>query len=122
MVGAGVGLNDGVAACTMMPVVPVRLVDKTGKEFWTNAFLEQGSSGCFITSRLAAQLDSEKESTTITIDTVMSEGQKVQSTLVIGARVGPPFSDETFALPPLFTLDQIPASRQDKCRSEDVRR
>ena len=122
VVSAGVGVSDAKGGYTMMPVVPVRLIDKAGKEVCTNAFLDQGSSGCFITSRLASQLTLEKDEVTITIDTVASEGQEVTSAVVDGARVGSTSSDETFPLPPLFTLDHLPVSRQDKCRSEDLER
>ena len=106
----------------MMPVVSVRLMDKSEKEVQTNAFLDQGSSGCFITSRLVSQLGLEPEEVTITIDTVASEGRKVKSAVVDGAQVGPLSSDETFALPPLFALDQIPVSVQDRCHTDERRR
>ena len=120
--GVSIGLSGARGNCTMMPVVPVRLIGKAGKEVYTNAFLDQGSSGCFITSRLASQLSLEKDEVTITIDTVTSEGQEVASAVVDGARVGSTSSDEIFPLPPLFTLDHLPVSRQDKCRSEDLER
>ncbi|KAF0297735.1 Transposable element P transposase [Amphibalanus amphitrite] len=71
----------------MMPVVPVRLIDKAGKEVFTSAFLDQGRSGCFVTSRLASQLSLEKDEVTITIDTVTSEGREVKSAVVDGAKV-----------------------------------
>ncbi|XP_043188700.1 uncharacterized protein LOC122363473 [Amphibalanus amphitrite] len=122
IVSAGVGVSDARGGYTMMPVVPVRLIDKAGKEVFTSAFLDQGSSGCFVTSRLASQLSLEKDEVTITIDTVTSEGREVKSAVVDGAKVGPTSSDETFPLPPLFTLDQIPVSRQDGCHSEDLER
>ena len=121
VVSAGVGLKSHSGNFTMMPVVPVRLMGKSGKEVLTNAFLDQGSSGCFITSHLASRLGLDEVQVNITIDTVANEGQEVKSAVVEGARVGPIGSDELFALPQLFTLNQIPISVQDKCRSEDMK-
>ena len=122
VVSAGVGLKRDRGDYTMMPVVPVRLKGRSGRVVQTNAFLDQGSSGCFITSHLVNQLGLEKDMVTITIDTVASEAQEVRSAVVEGARVGPVDSDESFALPPLFTLDRIPVTAQDKCRAEDLKR
>ena len=87
VVSAGVGLKRVRNDYTMMPVVPVRLKGTAGKEVQTNAFLDQGSSGSFITSRLVSQLGLEKEDLTITIDTVANEGQEVMSAVVEGVRV-----------------------------------
>ena len=120
VLSAGVGVNcvDKVSS-TMMPIIPVRLAGKGGKKVVTNAFLDQGSSGCFLTTQLASHLGLEGQEVSIEIDTVASQGQEIRSSVVKGVKVGPVTSDECFELPSLFTLDSIPVSPQDRCRSDD---
>ena len=121
VVSAGVGVKPmSRGSTTMMPIVPVRLIGKGGKEVLTNAFRDQGSSGSFVTSRLASRLGLEREDVTIRIDTVSSEGQEVSSSVVKGVRIGPVASDESYDMPPLFTLDAIPVSLEDRCLDEDL--
>ena len=121
VVSAGVGVKPmSRGSTTMMPIVPVRLIGKGGKEVLTNAFLDQGSSGSFVTSRLASRLGLEKEDVTIRIDTVSSKGQEVSSSVVKGVRIGPVASDESYDMPPLFTLDAIPVTLEDRCLDEDL--
>ncbi|XP_043206535.1 uncharacterized protein LOC122372920 isoform X3 [Amphibalanus amphitrite] len=120
VVSAGVGVQPvSGASATMMPVLPVSLRGKGGREVLTNAFLDQRSSGSFITSRLAGQLGLDKEEVSIRIDTVTGVGQEARSAVMRGAEVSPIVSDECFALPPLFTLDSIPVSLQDRCEGAD---
>ena len=119
VVSAGVGVQPvSSGSTTMMPIVPVRLIGKGGKKVLTNAFLDQGSSGSFVTSRLANRLGLEKEDVTIRIDTVSNKGEEVRSSVVKGVRIGPVASDEPL-MPPLFTLDTIPVSLKDRCLGDD---
>lgn len=116
----GVGLTADRHSVTMMPIVPVRLRSRNGEEVLTNAFLDQGSSGSFVTSRLASRLGFEREDVTIQIDTVYSKRQEVRSSVVKGVRIGSVSSDVSYEMPPLFTLDSIPISLHDRCRSDDL--
>ena len=120
VVSAGVGVQPvSSGSTTMMPIVPVRLIGKGGKEVLTNAFFDQASSGSFVTSRLANRLGLEKEDVTTRIDTVSNKGQEVRSSVVKGVRIGPVASDEPL-MPPLFTLDTIPVSLKDRCLGDDL--
>ena len=122
VISAGVGLKGEAEVrgkSTMMPVVPVRVRGIGGKEVLTNAFLDQGSSGSFITSQLAEQLGLDMEDVSIRIDTVTGVGHEVKSGVMRGAEVSPIGSDECFSLPSLFVLHSIPVSLQDRCEGTD---
>lgn len=114
--------TDAGMTRTLMPVVPVRVISPSGGVVVTYAFCDSGSSGTFITQGLADKLGEPCKSTTISVDTVCGSNSEISTSVLEGIRVGPLVGESSFVLPPVFTLNHIPVSSQDKCDLTELRR
>ena len=104
-----------------MNIVPVKIfpVGEEGRAVTTYAFLDNGSSASFIDSSLLAQLGVPSAQRTLTLTTV--SGKKVLHTQVTGG-LGVSDLDEVHRvpLPPLYTLDDLPVSKEEIPRQKDA--
>ena len=104
-----------------MNIVPVKIFPAGQHEHavMTYAFLDNGSSASFISSTLLAQLDVPSAQRTLTLTTV--SGKKVLHTQVTGGlEVSNLDKDSSIPLPPLYTLDSLPVSREEIPRQSDA--
>ena len=104
-----------------MNIVPVKIfpAGQTKHAVTTYAFLDNGSSASFIDSALLARLNVPSTQRTLTLTTV--SGKSVINTQVTG---GLEASDvdgvRSIPLPPLYTLDNLPVSRDEIPTQSDV--
>lgn len=104
-----------------LQVIPVK-VTLNGRTFRTGAFLDTGSTHSFITRQLLTDTDMVPEhQMSMTVSTIASD-KKMNTWVVSGVTIE---SEETGAqqeLPPLYTLDTIPVSKDDIPSAADVNR
>ncbi|XP_043211278.1 uncharacterized protein LOC122375804 [Amphibalanus amphitrite] len=119
VVSASLGLQG--AGRTALPVVAVRLRAPTGKVIVTNGFFDQGSSGSFLTERLAERLGVQTERTTISIETVGNDRRSMSTSIAPGLEVSALNGDEFHPLPPLLTIDALPVTQADRCQGSELK-
>ena len=117
VVSASLGLQ-GVCR-TALPVVAVRLRGPSGRVVVTNGFLDQGSSGSFLTDRLATVLGVKTERTSVSIETVGSGSRSMCTSLASGVQVSA-LTGAFHPLPPLLTINALPVTQEDRCRRSEV--
>ena len=104
-----------------LQVIPVK-VTINGRTFRTGAFLDTGSTHSFITRQLLCETDMVPErQVSMTVSTIASD-KKMNTWVVSGVTIE---SEETGAqqeLPPLYTLDTIPVTKDDIPSADDVSR
>ncbi|XP_043210667.1 uncharacterized protein LOC122375380 [Amphibalanus amphitrite] len=118
VVSASLGLR-GVSR-TALPIVAVRLRATTGKVLVTNALLDQGSSGSFLTERLAARLGVRIERTTVSIETVGTDRKTIPTAMASGLEVSGADGGTFHSLPNLWTVDSLPVTLDDRCSSDEL--
>ena len=118
VVSASLGLRG--SSRTALPVLAVRLRCATGKVLVTNALLDQGSSGSFLTERLAARLGVRTERTTISIETVGTDRKTIPTAVALGLEVSSLDGDEFHTLPTLLTIESLPVTQDDRCQSSEL--
>ena len=119
VVSASLGLQ-GVSRTTL-PIVPVRLQASNGREVVTNAFLDQGSSGSFLTDRLAVALGVHTERTRVSLETVGNDRRALDTSVASGVQVSAVDGASFHPLPPLLTIATLPVTQSDRCRPDELR-
>ena len=118
VVSASLGLHG--ESRTALPVVAVRVRGASGRELVTNGFLDQGSSGSFMTDKLADRLGVPTEHTSVSIDTVGNCRRTISTSVASGVEVCGLDDQRFHSLPPLFTVDSLPVTPDDRCGRKDV--
>ena len=119
IVSASLGLR-GVDR-TALPVVAIRLRGPSGREVITNGFLDPGSSGSFLTDHLAASLEVQTETTSVTLETVGSGKRRFPTSIARGVHVADVSGGAFHALPALLTVPSLPVTQEDRCQSSELR-
>ena len=117
--GAVVSASLGVQGMgrTALPIVAVRLRGPNGEEVVTNGFLDSGSSGSFVTGALAERIGAKMEKTSVCIETLGNESRALSTSLASGVQVRRLDGGRLYPLPPLLTVDSLPVTLNDRCRS-----
>ncbi|XP_071088902.1 uncharacterized protein [Haliotis cracherodii] len=93
-----------------MPVVPVRIKVNSGDRYVkTYAFLDNGSSATFCTSKLAEELQVTGKMTNIVVST-MTQRKTVNTSILSNLEVGDIDGNNWVKLPTVFTQDEMPIS------------
>ena len=106
---------------TALPVVTVRLRGPDGRVLVTNGFLDQGSSGSFLTDRLVSLFGLQTETTSVSLETVGNGKRRLQTCLASGVQVADARGGVFYALPPLLTVPSLPVTHEDRCPESELR-
>lgn len=104
-----------------LSVIPVKVRDKDGNFIPTYAFIDNGSTGTFCTRELLSKLTHQSiQPAQISITTLQSDNVKVDSHVVIGIEICDPDENNSVCLPPTYTLEKIPVSKEDIVKQKDL--
>lgn len=108
-------------SCSRMFVVPVKVKARSGHFVPTYAFLDSGSSATFCTRKLLEKLDlKDVVHTRLSVSTLYEKKNEVDSLMVTGMEICDPDENYILLLPPVYTLNEIPASQEDIIKQEDL--
>lgn len=104
-----------------LSVIPVKVKDKDGNFVPTYAFIDTGSTGSFCTRELLNRLTPQSsQPAQISISTLQAKDFKVDSHVVIGIEICDPDENNSIVLPPTYTLEKIPVSKEDIVKQKDL--
>ena len=113
------GSRDVVA--TKMPIVPVKLRHRDGPAVSTYAFLDSGSSSTFCSQELMDRLGvAVPPKTKLSVTTMAKQPLHIWTSAIEGLSVSDMDENNVVYLPTVFSLDRIPASREEVCRLADL--
>ncbi|XP_043211440.1 uncharacterized protein LOC122375923 [Amphibalanus amphitrite] len=118
VISASLGMSG--ACRTALPVVAVCIRGPSGKPVVTNALLDPGSSGSFLTERLASCIGARAERTSVDIDTVGSSRRTMVTSLVPDVEVRGMEGGPYHRVPPLLTIGTLPVTLDDRCQRSEV--
>ena len=105
---------------TKMPIVPVKVRHKNGPLVETYAFLDSGSSSTFCSQALLDRLEISAPKSKLSITTIANDPLNVLTAAVEGLTVMDIDENHAIHLPVVFSVDKIPASREEVCRQDDL--
>ena len=104
-----------------MPIVPVKVRYRDGPPVEIYAFLDSGSSSTFCSQALLDRLEiSTPVKTRLSINTMAKDPLNVSTAAVEGLSVSDMDENDVVRLPVVFSLDNIPATREEVCRLDDL--
>ena len=103
-------------------ILPVKVSPSGGScSVATYAFLDNGSSGCFVTKDLAEELGADGETTLLQLKTM--HGQScVESAVIQGLTVSDLNDDNPIVLPKTYTRDEIPVDKTQVPKPDFIRK
>ncbi|XP_068209143.1 uncharacterized protein [Palaemon carinicauda] len=105
---------------TGMSVVPIRIRSREERKFFMKAFLDNGSSTCFVSEALMQTLGStERQDVKVKVETINRVGE-VACSLVSGLLLLDYEGKTCITLPPVLSPPRIPIGECDVVRSEDL--
>ena len=91
-------------------IIPVQVSQRNGDiTVTTYAFYDNGSSGCFLTEDLRAQLEADGQETTLLLHTMQGQSH-MKSTVITDLVVSGINGENPIELPRCFTKDEIPVN------------
>ena len=113
--------SDGEGVAMKMPIVPVKVTYRNGPPVETYAFLDSGSSSTFCSQSLLNKLEIiAPTKTRLSVTTMAQDPIKVWTAAVEGLTVSDIDENDIVHLPVVFSLDKIPASRDEVCHMDDL--
>ncbi|XP_068204814.1 uncharacterized protein [Palaemon carinicauda] len=101
---------------TWMSVVPIRIRSREGREVLTKAFLDNGSSTCFVSEALMQTLGcTERQDVKVNVETINVIGE-IACSLVSGLSVLDYEGKTCITLPPVLSASRIPIDECDVVR------
>ena len=108
-----------------MHVIPVKVRVKEGHFVNTYAYFDDGSNGSFCTKSLCDKLGivcNEDNRIELSVSTINRPREVMDSYLVKNLIITGIDEQENIELPPLFVMDQIPASKNNIIKQEELRK
>ena len=113
--------SDGEGVAMKMPIVPVKVKYRNGPSVEIYAFLDSGSSSTFCSRSLLNKLEvTAPTKTRLSVTTMAKEPIQIWTTAVEGLTVSDIDENDIVHLPVVFSLDEIPASRDEVCHMDDL--
>ncbi|XP_068229424.1 uncharacterized protein [Palaemon carinicauda] len=107
---------------TRMSVVPIRIRSREGREVLAKAFLDNGSSTCFVWEVLMQTLGcTERQDVKVNVETI-NRVEEVACSLVSGLKLFDYEAKTCITLPPVLSASRIPIDECDVIRSGDLER
>ena len=103
--------KGGTNKCSMIVPVWLSRIDKPDKETLVYALLDSQSDSSFVLEKTKEELSLDGTAVTLSLSTMSTQAELVQSQLVEGLRIRGFSEDEYVPLPALYTRDIMPANR-----------
>ena len=105
-----------------MCIIPVKVRSSSGSLVPTYAFLDNGSTASFCTTDLLRKLSLRaKGPANLSVSTIQPDGMVMKSYIVPGVDICDTEENHFIHLPPLYTIDKIPVTKEDMTRNEHLK-
>ncbi|XP_050688379.1 uncharacterized protein LOC126981407 [Eriocheir sinensis] len=104
-----------------LSIIPVKVRCANGDLIPTHAFIDNGSTATFCTRDLLGKLTHrDVRPTQIRLSTMQADDIMLDSEIVSGIEICDLNENNFVSLPPMYTVDKIPVSRENIIRNEDL--
>lgn len=107
--------------CDMLSIIPVKVRDSDGGLIPTDAFLDDSSTASFCIRNLLNRFTPQSiKPAQWSISTMHPDELKTDSHVVTVIKIYDPDENNVIRLPPLYAIKEIPVSREDTVKKDDL--